>query len=549
MMGTARMASVPNSFRQSHYYARRMSDLVHTLPRPLYEDIVSGRWLPVVGAGLSMNALVPNGSGPPSWNGLADQLKAELSDPDDTNDAVDIISSYGHEHGRAALVERVARAIRVADAQPAPVHDSLCRLPLDTLITTNFDQLLEVAFRSVSKTCHPVLDENQLAITNPFPGPTLLKIHGDISRPERLVLTEEDFDTYLLRNPLMSTVVASLFAQRSIVLIGYSLSDPDLRQLLALVRERLGDRARAIYSLEVDPQPSKIARFARRHVRVISIPGVRADPAPSLRQLFDEIFRSIGEDAPSRLIPKTHESGLALRGHARRRACFLSATIESQSDYYEWLAPIAARIGVPILGFQDFVAPGDSIVSAIDSMVAASGCAIVEVASAWTQVELGIVINRLGPERILLIQTEAFHVSIPGMNLTVLHKPRSAEEWDLFSERFETWLTGLYGSPEPPNSPVRSHQFIGQVIDLGYEIELLFGDRLQAPIVQRTLSSLIREAGKRGLVRPHELKSLQEFVILRNDVAHGRLRAPDERADKVMNMTRDVIARLRLDDA
>ena len=50
-------------------------------------------------------------------------------------------------------------------------------------MTTNFDTLLEESFKSVAKPSHAVLDEPQLGLTNPFPGPTLLKIHGDVSLP------------------------------------------------------------------------------------------------------------------------------------------------------------------------------------------------------------------------------------------------------------------------------------------------------------------------------------------------------------------------------
>ena len=493
------------------HYSLAVAGVVDQLPRPLYEDILHGRWLPVIGAGLSRNARVPYGAPPPDWSGLAQELRAELSDPDETFDAVDVISAYSQEHGRPALVERVAKLIRVADALPAPVHYALCRLPIDVAITTNFDLLLEEAFRGVRKPCNAVIDEPQLAITNPFPGPTLMKIHGDINRPERLVLTEEDFDAFLLRNPLLSTIVASHYAQRSIVLIGYSLSDPDLRQMLALIRERLGDGARAIYSLEVDAPTAKIARFARRHVRVVSLAGDRLNPAPALEALFRDLFEAIGRDASDKLIPKTHESALALRTVSGSRACFLSASIESLADYYEWLAPAAARLGVALLTFQDLISPGDSIIAAIDSMLAAVGCAIIEISSAWTTAELGMAINRLAPDRVLIIKVDDTLLPIDLAGVRVDKKPESSEEWADFSDMFTSWLVEVLSIPSDEAPGRGGDALVGSVIRIGGDLEATLGDLLQVRVLERSLGRLLRIASQSGIVSGPDASLLREI--------------------------------------
>jgi hypothetical protein len=499
-----------------------VSNLVAGLPRPLYEDIERGRWLPVVGAGLSRNAQVPNGSPPPDWAGLAEQLRAELSDPDETSDAIDLISSYSQEHGRPALVERVAKAIRLADVRPAPIHTALCRLPIDVMLTTNFDTLLEDSFRALGKPCHAIIDEPQLALTNPFPGPALLKVHGDLSRPERMVLTEEDFDSFLTRNPLLATIVASHFAQRSVVLIGYSLSDPDLRQLLAMIRERLGEGARAIYSLEVNPPPAKVARFARRHVRAISTPGDPSRPGATLELLFDQLFRAIGENASTRLIPTTHESGLALRGLTPTRGCFLSATVDAQADYHEWLAPIASRLGAPLLSFQDFVSPGESVLAAVDTMLAASGCALVEYGSQWTSAELGMALNRLGPEKVLAVRAGTAPLPSNVAELKTLQKPRSVEEWAAFAASFELWLTTVLGL-DPHQAELGDENYlVGSIIRLAAQVEFALGRRLRLPAPERTLGRLVSAAHKDGLINGEDQRLLNEFVSLRNSVAHGR---------------------------
>lgn len=520
-----------------------MAELLAHVPTPLYKDIARGRWIPIVGSGLSRNAIVDHGEPPPDWNGLASALKAELTDPDDASDAVDVISAYAHEHGRPALIERVAKSIRLADSAPSEAHRALCRLPLDVAMTTNFDTLLEESFKSVAKPSHTVLDELQLGLTNPFPGPTLMKIHGDVSRPNRMILTESDFDTYLLRNPLLATVIASHFAQRSVVFIGYSLADPDLRQILAMVRDRLGEGARAIYALEVDASPSKIARFARRHVKVINLPSAGRGPAETLELLFREFYEAIGEDAPARLLPKTHEGGLAIRLRDNRRSCFLAASIEAQPDFYEWLGPMSSKLAVPLLTFQDFVAPGESAVAAVDSMLAAAGCAIIEQGSSWTNAELGMALNRLGKNRVLVV-TPRNLLPADLADLAYVVRPESEDQWAAFSERVAEWWAEVLGpATQPTQGP--QHTLIGEVMVLAGELEQVLADLTGAPTRERSLSRLVRDAEAMQSLSTLDAKDLRDFVDLRNRVAHGR--APTNGWDEIpyfVERVRRLVARL-----
>jgi hypothetical protein len=47
-----------------------MSKYLAHFPKPLLEDLVNGRWLPVVGAGMSLNAKLPPSAKMPLWSEL-----------------------------------------------------------------------------------------------------------------------------------------------------------------------------------------------------------------------------------------------------------------------------------------------------------------------------------------------------------------------------------------------------------------------------------------------------------------------------------------------
>jgi hypothetical protein len=50
------------------------------LPQPLLEDLVNGRWLPVIGAGISLNAKLPPPAKMPTWPELGKSFADELPD-------------------------------------------------------------------------------------------------------------------------------------------------------------------------------------------------------------------------------------------------------------------------------------------------------------------------------------------------------------------------------------------------------------------------------------------------------------------------------------
>src|SRR5215831_6583530 len=242
---------------------------LHSFPKPLLDDLVAGRWLPVVGAGFSRNAAMPEGKTIPLWGDLGDLLGHELGDYVPSN-ALDAISAYEHEFGRPKLIERLSELLLVDEVRPAATHRAFCSIPFDLVCTTNFDFLLEHQYELIPRHCTPLVDEDQLAVNLKQAGVALLKLHGDLHHPTRMVATETDYDRFLDRFPLLATFLANLLITRTAVLVGYSLDDPDFRQVWQIVGERLGRARRTAYALGVGVKPTDVSRFARRGVRVIN---------------------------------------------------------------------------------------------------------------------------------------------------------------------------------------------------------------------------------------------------------------------------------------
>ncbi|WP_434721099.1 SIR2 family NAD-dependent protein deacylase [Pseudomonas syringae pv. actinidiae] len=241
-------------------------------PKPVLDDLVSGRWLPIVGAGMSLNAHVPSGARPPLWGELGKILESDLADFSSTG-PLDAISAYEHEFGRARLMDRLSQILLLHEAQPGEAHRSFCSIPFDIVCTTNFDFLLEHQYRLEPRVVYPILEEEQLSLNASKAGTALLKLHGDLHHPNRMVVTESDYDGFLANYPLFATYLSNLLITKTAVLIGYSLDDPDFRQMWHVVSQRLGRMRRMAYTIVVGAKPSDVARFERRGVKVINLPG------------------------------------------------------------------------------------------------------------------------------------------------------------------------------------------------------------------------------------------------------------------------------------
>jgi hypothetical protein len=301
-----------------------------------------------------------------------------------------------------------------------------------------------------------------------------------------------------------------------------------------------------MYGLEVDPAPSKVARFERRGVKVVSLPGSRRDPAPTLQRVFDEVFSAIPGEARDRLIPRSHESALALRSAPLGRSCFLSAPLASQADYEEWIVPEATELGISIVRVQDFAAPGQSIVALVESVIATVGCAILEVSSSWTLLELGMVLNRLGRDKIFLVTHQLDRIPQNISGIRSHPKPTDAQEWSHLSSIVASWLLETLGVPasKPTQHPAAA-EMIGAIMIAATDLERIIGDSLRRPLRSRSLSRMVEEAFRSGLIDEAELRTLRQFASLRNAAAHespSSLQPPEIR--NLLQAVNRVVAKL-----
>jgi SIR2-like domain len=499
--------------------------------KPLLDDLVAGRWLPIVGAGLSRNAVVATGGQLPLWDDLGRQLAGELPDYPYSS-PLDTISAYVHEYGRSRVVERLGELLHVHDARPSEVHRAFCSIAFDVVVTTNFDFLIETQYEASRRYCRPVIEEDHLSVNAQDSGTLLLKFHGDLHHPSRLVATEEDYDAFLDRYPLLATFISNLLITRTAVLIGYSLDDPDLRQLWQVIGSRLGRARRPAYTILVDAPSTEVTRFTRRGVKAINLPGSRSRYGQVLAEAFDAL-REYQQATVIKVSHVTEDEPLAelsLPKDSQTRLAFFAIPLSVGPFYREHVFPIAHRYGFVPVTATEVISPGEVYAAKIQAMLARAACVVVDASTPNTLLEYRMAVGLLGSERILAVVPDGAPIPSDVTPLTFLRRPAEPYEGgSVFLDAVAHWFRGIASALQPtleeePRRLLKLQEYRAAVVAAMTLLERHVRERVLGVEEESgrrfTLGYLISAAQTRERLSQEDAKRISEWLRVRNAVVH-----------------------------
>jgi SIR2-like domain len=260
----------------------------------LAEAVRNQRCILFLGAGV--HAPPPEGSlfeyepsqRPPTGSALSQQLASscklgERFPLEDASNLQRVALFYEIERSRRQLVDAVTEAVQTGK-RPSPMLSALAQLGFPLVITTNYDQLFENALLIAGKRPRVEIYTPQLEATTDHRDPTvespiLFKIHGDIERPETIVITDEDYIQFVLRmsskdpyDPIPLTLKYYLTGWTTLF-VGYSLLDYNLRVLFKTLRWKIDSASMPdMYSVDFHPDPLifDVWHNQRRYVKFIA---------------------------------------------------------------------------------------------------------------------------------------------------------------------------------------------------------------------------------------------------------------------------------------
>lgn len=101
------------------------------------------------------------------------------------------------------------------------------RKNIGSVITTNYDNLIESLFDF-----NPLIG-NDILLSNPYGA--VYKIHGCVTNPEKIIITDNDYALFEEKYELIRAQLLSLFIHNPIIFMGYSIGDENIKKLLKTV--------------------------------------------------------------------------------------------------------------------------------------------------------------------------------------------------------------------------------------------------------------------------------------------------------------------------
>lgn len=197
-----------------------------------------------VGAGASVEA------GIPSWKEAVQQFMDGLSEKGNfsAEDNLLIPQLYFNERGSGDYIQK-ARDIFCYQKVLVPTHldETIATIAPQCIITTNYDHLLEDALRDKRRYYQVICEDGEIPYH--YSSHEIIKMHGDFEH-NNFVLKEDDYLNYSEHFRLIETYVKALIARNTLLFVGYSLNDPDVKQILSWVKNVTGPHFQRAYFLD-----------------------------------------------------------------------------------------------------------------------------------------------------------------------------------------------------------------------------------------------------------------------------------------------------------
>ena len=116
---------------------------------------------------------------------------------------------------------------------------SLAKLNISEVWTTNYDSMIEKGFDEVGKKYRVKSEETDLALKDEYGTIPIYKIHGNWKNPEHCILTQTDYEDYSKTRKNFINALKTSLLQKTFIFMGFSFKDPDIKYVLAEIRQSL----------------------------------------------------------------------------------------------------------------------------------------------------------------------------------------------------------------------------------------------------------------------------------------------------------------------
>lgn len=273
-----------------------------TWPVALVAELAARRCILFLGAGASASCLgVDGATRPPLWPSFLATLKAACSKGADLSAVDDLLAKEKLLDAAEILLAKIpaaefTRIVREQFVQPrftnSAIHLSVLNLDPKIVVTTNYDDIYDTFCRNgQARDGYNVCKYYEDHLVNDLRSPVrmIVKAHGCVSDPSRIVLTRSQYFRERQRHGDFYSVLDALFLTNTVLFVGYGLSDPDIQLVLenATITARSAHPHYALIEDTIQPDV-EAAATASYNIHFIKYPAGRYDEAERLLQELAE---------------------------------------------------------------------------------------------------------------------------------------------------------------------------------------------------------------------------------------------------------------------
>ncbi len=235
------------------------------------DSILSNRAIAFIGSGCSMSAKDPDTDvqyvGLPGAKELIKEMAKSKSYIDKSMPFNEACYLYKKKEGKQNLIKFFDKHLNQS-IKPSPTHRLLASLPFKMYISYNFDTLLEKALTNAGKKYKTILDDNDISLLRDDEI-AVIKPHGCFSKADTIVASIDDELPFNEKFPLVDCFLKSQLASRTVLYIGFSLSDEDFKNVHLHLQKQLKDIAPKSYAIFLNPTAFQVDFWESNKVNII----------------------------------------------------------------------------------------------------------------------------------------------------------------------------------------------------------------------------------------------------------------------------------------
>ncbi len=274
----------------------------------LAELIVNKRVMLFVGAGISASVEFP------SWKELIGKLGKSMGyEPDlfESYGEYMMLAEYAGLDRQEELHKQLCDTFQLTEEireklYSSRIYEILEKLDIPVIYTTNYDSLLEEYYNYAKHDA--VVIKNIRDMQNVKPGiPRIMKFHGDLTNQDSVILSESKYFERMDFENFMDIQLQADMLQYSILFLGYSLSDINVKLLMYLAGKRCRkagqaekngiyqEHGQAIQSYIYTTTPNAIQKEVFLRNNIITFSGENADKKEGTTDFLERLLKKSEE--------------------------------------------------------------------------------------------------------------------------------------------------------------------------------------------------------------------------------------------------------------